>query len=126
MGIQTWQLKQINSPQEKLMFIGESLGLAEPLFNAMLQTIDLKRDSVSFTNEISQITRIKPNLIMALGEHTAHTLLNVKTSLTELRGKIYSFQNIPVIVTYHPAHLLRHPGDKRKAYEDLQKALNLM
>lgn len=69
-----------------------------------------------------QITAIDPKLIIALGRIASHYLLDTKTSLSQLRKKIYSFtnneNNVPLIVTYHPAYLLRNPKDKAKAFED--------
>ena len=58
---------------------------------------------------------------MATGRIAAHYLLNTTESMGRLRGKIYQFgpQNIPLLITYHPAYLLRSPKEKSKAYLDM-------
>lgn len=68
---------------------------------------------------IRQIELIKPRLIVALGRHAAHSLLKTEIPLGRLRGQRLSYHGIPLIVTYHPAYLLRNPADKRKAWDDL-------
>lgn len=74
-----------------------------------------------------QIALIKPRLILAVGRIAAQNLLKTDAPLNRLRGRVhhYGAAQIPVIVTYHPAYLLRTPGDKRKAWEDLQHARQL-
>jgi uracil-DNA glycosylase len=67
-----------------------------------------------------QIELIKPKVILCVGLTAAHGLLKVKDSLSNLRGKIYSHLNAKVIVTYHPAALLRNPSWKRGCWEDVQ------
>lgn len=71
-----------------------------------------------------QIALIRPVLILAVGRVAAHHLLGVTVSLGSLRGRVHYFGelNTPVVVTYHPAYLLRTPADKRKAWEDLKFA----
>ena len=121
------------------------VGQAGQLLTAMLKAIELTRESVFITNilkcrppnnrdplpeEISsctpflekQIQWINPKLILALGRIAAHYLLKQKASLESLRGKMHRFgeKNIPLLVTFHPAYLLRNPQDKRKAWVDLQ------
>lgn len=121
------------------------VGRAGQLLNSMLQAIGLDRNQVFIANILKcrppnnrdpspeevkecssfldkQIALIKPKLILALGRISAHYLLNNKTSLNLLREKVYSYgnSNTPLIVTYHPAYLLRNPKDKGKAFVDLQ------
>ena len=67
-----------------------------------------------------QLELIQPGLIVALGATAAHTLLSVKTSLSELRSKMWKWRNFNLVVTYHPAALLRNPGLKRSAWKDFQ------
>jgi uracil-DNA glycosylase len=71
-----------------------------------------------------QITLLKPRLMLAVGRIAAQNLLGTDLSLARLRGKVHHFGelNTPLIVTYHPAYLLRSPGEKRKAWEDLKFA----
>ncbi|HKJ87680.1 MAG TPA: uracil-DNA glycosylase, partial [Gammaproteobacteria bacterium] len=75
-----------------------------------------------------QMALIQPQLILALGRVAAQNLLGTDARLGAMRGKIYHHADsgIPVVVTYHPAYLLRSPGDKRKAWEDLQFASKVM
>ena len=71
-----------------------------------------------------QIELLKPRVMLAVGRIAAQNLLATDAPLGRLRGKVYHFGelNTPLIVTYHPAYLLRTPGDKRKAWEDLKFA----
>jgi DNA polymerase len=76
-----------------------------------------------------QIKLIEPRLLLAVGRIAAHYLLKTKASLESLRNKIhhYGVNDIPLIITYHPAYLLRNPIDKKKAFLDLlftQRLLN--
>jgi uracil-DNA glycosylase family 4 len=140
-----------------LMIIGEApgstedkqgepfVGRAGQLLTAMLQAIDIERESVYITNILKcrppnnrdpqvaevklctpflqqQIALINPSLILAVGRIAAHHLLKTKTPLGELRNQIHTYGtlNTPLIVTYHPAYLLRNPADKNKAFQDLQ------
>ncbi len=66
-----------------------------------------------------QIALLRPALIVALGKSAATTLLNVDASIASLRGRVHRYQGVPLIVTYHPAYLLRNLPDKAKAWEDL-------
>lgn len=74
-----------------------------------------------------QIDLIKPKVIVALGETAATSLLGLSadTSLSSLRGQTHSHMDIPVVVTYHPAYLLRKPEDKAKSWQDLCLARRL-
>ena len=66
-----------------------------------------------------QIDLIQPKLIVALGRPAAQTLLQTDVKIGAVRGKLHSYQDIPLIVSYHPAYLLRSLLDKAKAWEDL-------
>jgi DNA polymerase len=67
-----------------------------------------------------QIELIKPKVILCLGLTAAQAILKKKDSLTNMRGKIFDFENAKVMVTYHPAALLRNPNWKRSCWEDVQ------
>jgi DNA polymerase len=124
------------------------VGAAGQLLNAMLKAIGLGRESVYIANilksrppgnrdpkpeEIAacfpfltrQIALIRPRLILAVGRIAAQNLLGTTRPLSRLRGEVHAFGELgtPLIVTYHPAYLLRSPGEKRKAWEDLKFAL---
>ena len=73
-----------------------------------------------------QIALIKPKLIIAMGRFAAQTLLSSDASIASLRGKVYRYEGVPLIVTYHPAYLLRTLADKAKAWEDLVFAKKTM
>jgi len=66
-----------------------------------------------------QIQLVQPKLIIAMGRFAAQTLLNSDASIASMRGKLYRYQGVPTIVTYHPAYLLRSLPEKAKAWEDL-------
>jgi uracil-DNA glycosylase len=66
-----------------------------------------------------QIALIQPKLIIALGRSAATTLLNVDATIASLRGRVHRYRGVPLVVTYHPAYLLRNLPDKAKAWEDL-------
>ena len=73
-----------------------------------------------------QIALIQPKLIIALGKVAAVNLLGRDASIASLRGQVHAWRGIPLIVTYHPAYLLRTLNDKAKAWEDLCFAVNTM
>ena len=66
-----------------------------------------------------QIALIRPRIIIALGKSAATTLLNVDATIASLRGRVHRYRGVPLVVTYHPAYLLRTLPDKAKAWEDL-------
>ncbi len=76
-----------------------------------------------------QIAWVGPKLILCVGRIAAQNLLKVDTPIGKLRGQVHHLeindQRIPVIVTYHPAYLLRSPREKRKVWQDIQMALSL-
>lgn len=73
-----------------------------------------------------QIALLKPKCILLMGRFAAQTLLNTDISISKLRGQIHLYENVPAIVTYHPAYLLRSPQEKSKAWADLYTAKALM
>ena len=123
------------------------VGRAGQLLTAMLKAIRLERNDVFITNVLKcrppnnrdpqtdevaccngylqqQISLLQPKLILAVGRIAAQNLLETTTPVGKLRGKVHRYGNtgIPLVVTYHPAYLLRSPQEKRKAWEDLQLA----
>jgi len=84
---------------------------------------------------LEQLRILKPEVIVALGAPAAQTLLNSAESIGRLRGRFHNFytsgtpltgEPIPLMPTYHPAYLLRSPGEKRKAWEDLMKVMEYL
>lgn len=126
------------------------VGQAGKLLDAMLAAISLKRgDDVYIANAVKcrppgnrtpeldetatcfpflqrQIALIHPKLIVALGRPAAQTLLGVEVKIGEVRGRLLDYQGIPLIVTYHPAYLLRNLPEKAKSWEDLCFARRIM
>lgn len=125
------------------------VGKAGQLLNAILFAMGLKREEVYICNVlkcrppgnrdpqpeevaqcepylIRQIELIRPQLIVALGRHAAHSLLKTEVPLAKLRGQKLSYHGTPLFVTYHPAYLLRNPADKRKVWDDLCRARTAM
>ncbi len=127
------------------------VGRAGQLLDAMLGAIGLDRTSAYIANILKcrppnnrdpqadevascepylqqQIALIQPRLILAVGRIAAQNLLKTDAPLGRLRGRVHEYgeRRIPLIVTYHPAYLLRSPGDKRKAWEDLQLAVQVL
>lgn len=125
------------------------VGAAGRLLNEMLNAIGLEREQVYIANILKcrppnnrdpspeevkqctpflekQIALIKPKLLLAVGRIASHYLLNSQVSLSQLRGKIHQFGYTPLIVTYHPAYLLRNPRDKKKAFQDLQLTVDVL
>jgi uracil-DNA glycosylase family 4 len=123
------------------------VGRAGQLLNAMLKAIGLAREDVFIANVLKsrppsnrdpkpdevaacipylmrQIALLRPRLMLAVGRIAAQNLLATDMALGRLRGQVHTFGelNTPLIVTYHPAYLLRSPADKRKAWEDLKFA----
>jgi uracil-DNA glycosylase len=75
---------------------------------------------------LRQIELIEPKLIVAMGRFAAQTLLNTDASIASLRGRVHRYAGRPLIVTYHPAYLLRNLPDKAKAWADLVFARKTM
>jgi DNA polymerase len=73
-----------------------------------------------------QIALIQPKIILAVGRIAAQQLLATDTPVGKLRGQVHQLRNIPVVVTYHPAYLLRSPTQKRKAWQDLCLAMSVI
>jgi DNA polymerase len=68
---------------------------------------------------VRQIALVRPRLILAMGRFAVQSLLRSSEPIGKLRGKVHRYQGVPVVVTYHPAYLLRNLPDKAKAWEDL-------
>jgi DNA polymerase len=73
---------------------------------------------------VRQVALLRPRLILAMGRFAVQTLLGSNEPIGRLRGQVHHYQGVPVVVTYHPAYLLRNPIDKRKAWADLCLAMD--
>jgi uracil-DNA glycosylase family 4 len=125
------------------------IGQAGQLLTKILAAIDLTREQVFICNVlkhrppanrnplpeeveacspylIRQLELIKPKVIVAFGTFAAQTLLNTKTPLGQLRGLVHQYHGIPLVVTYHPAALLRNPAWKRPTWEDVKLARRIL
>ena len=121
------------------------VGRAGVLLNAMLRALGRPRETVFIANVLKcrppgnrdpnpeevrcclpylhrQIALLQPKLMLAVGRIAAQNLLATETPIGKLRGSVHRFGSAgtPLIVTYHPAYLLRSPGEKRKAWDDLR------
>lgn len=120
------------------------VGRAGQLLNEILKAIDLRREDVYICNILKcrppenrdperdeveacepylkrQLALIEPKVICCLGRHAAQTLLNTTAALSSLRERTHFYQGIPVVVTFHPAALLRNPHWKRPTWDDVRK-----
>jgi DNA polymerase len=75
---------------------------------------------------VRQLAIIGPEAIVALGKFAAQTLLRSKTPITQLRGRWFDYHGTMLMPTFHPAYLLRNPGDKRLVWEDIQKVMRVL
>ncbi|WP_246211075.1 uracil-DNA glycosylase [Vogesella oryzae] len=73
-----------------------------------------------------QIDAVQPELIVAVGRFAAQSLLQEQASLSSLRGKLHQYGRYPVLVSFHPAYLLRSPGEKAKAWQDWCRVRQLL
>jgi uracil-DNA glycosylase len=125
------------------------VGRAGELLTKILEAIKLPREQVFICNVVKcrppenrlpqydeiaacvpflhrQIELVKPKVILAMGGTAAQTLLNTKQSLGALRNQVHRFRGIPLVVTYHPAALLRNPNWKRPTWDDVRIAARLL
>jgi uracil-DNA glycosylase len=73
-----------------------------------------------------QLALVQPRIILAMGRFAIQQLLGSDEAVGRLRGRVHAYQGVPLVVTYHPAYLLRQPSDKAKAWEDLCLAASLL
>ncbi|MEO5936212.1 MAG: uracil-DNA glycosylase [Terriglobales bacterium] len=122
------------------------VGRGGQLLNNMIQAMGIQREDVYIANVVKcrppgnrtperdecdtcspfllkQIEVIKPKVIVALGAVAAKNLLQMNDTMANLRGRIYDFRNTQLVVTYHPAYLLRDPRQKGEAWKDLQMVM---
>ena len=125
------------------------VGRAGQLLTKMIEGMGLSRDEVYITNVLKcrppgnrnpepdeietcepflfrQIASIQPKVVIALGAFAARTLLKTQDPISRLRGRVFDFRGAKLIPTFHPSFLLRSPGYKREAWEDLKLALTLL
>ncbi|MEY3950808.1 MAG: hypothetical protein RJB21_566, partial [Pseudomonadota bacterium] len=101
------------------------------LFDKILASIMLTRATIQLVNSAEvQVDGIKGQIVVAMGSGLGKTLLGLQEPFNELRGAVHSFEQagdeIPVVLTYHPDHLLKNPLDKIKTWQDLLLARSLI
>ena len=134
-----------NEDKSGLAFVGA----AGQLLTKILAAINLSREDVFICNVLKhrppgnrnpnpqeveacspylvrQLELIRPKVIVAFGTFAAQTLLETKLSIGKLRGQVHRYYGIPLVVTYHPAALLRNPAWKRPTWEDVQLARRVL
>ena len=134
-----------NEDEQGVPFVGQ----AGQLLTKIIGAINLTRDDVFIANVLKhrppgnrnplpeevaacspylvrQIELVRPKVILALGTFAAQTLLETKSTIGKLRGQIHRYYGVPLIVTYHPAALLRNPAWKRPTWEDVQLARRIL
>jgi uracil-DNA glycosylase family 4 len=125
------------------------VGRAGQLLTKMIQAMGFAREEVYIANVVKcrppenrnpepdeietcepflfqQIESIKPRIIIALGAFAAKTLLRTQEPISRLRGRVFDYHGAQLVPTFHPSFLLRSPGQKKFAWDDLKKALALM
>jgi len=125
------------------------VGRAGQLLTKMIEAMGLRRDEVYIANVLKcrppgnrdpepdevgscepflfqQIASVQPKVIIALGAFAARALLKTQDPISRMRGRVYDYRGAQLIPTFHPSFLLRSPGYKREAWEDLKKALGLL
>jgi uracil-DNA glycosylase len=134
-----------NEDEQGVPFVGQ----AGQLLTKIIEAIQLSRDDVFIANVLKhrppgnrnplpeevtacspylvrQIELVRPKVILALGTFAAQTLLETKSTIGKLRGQIHRYYGVPLVVTYHPAALLRNPAWKRPTWEDVQLARRIL
>jgi DNA polymerase len=134
-----------NEDEQGVPFVGQ----AGQLLTKIIGAIDLRREDVFIANVLKhrppgnrnpapeevvacspylvrQIELVKPKVLLALGTFAAQTLLETKLTIGKLRGQIHRYYGVPLVVTYHPAALLRNPAWKRPTWEDVQLARRIL
>ncbi len=134
-----------NEDQQGIPFVGQ----AGQLLTKIIAAIDLKREDVFIANVLKhrppgnrnplpeevtacspylvrQIELVRPKVILALGTFAAQTLLETKLTIGKLRSQVHRYYGVPLVVTYHPAALLRNPAWKRPTWEDVQLARRIL
>lgn len=135
----------VEEDRQGLPFVGR----AGQLLTRMIEAIQMSRDEVYICNVVKcrppgnrtpqedeitacspflvrQLAVLQPEVICCLGLTAAQTLLQVRTPIGRLRGRIHSFHGARLVATYHPAYLLRNPPAKRVVWEDLKRIRSLL
>jgi uracil-DNA glycosylase family 4 len=125
------------------------VGRAGQLLTKMIEAMGFSRDEVYIANVLKcrppgnrnpepdeiatcepflfrQLASVEPKVVIALGAFAARTLLKTDAPISRLRGRVFDYRGAKLIPTFHPSFLLRSPGYKREAWEDLKKALVLL
>ncbi len=125
------------------------MGAAGQLLNKIIEAMKMRREDVYICNIVkcrppnnrppepdeaaacqeyldAQLATIAPKVICALGKTAVTALLETEASMSSLRGRVFDWKGSSLVVTYHPAYLLRNPPAKKLVWEDMQKVLSLL
>ena len=109
------KLTREEAPPERQVYIANTLKCRPPR-NRNPEAEELARCEPFL---VRQIELIRPRLILAMGRFAVHSLLRSSEPIGKLRGRVHRYQGVPLVVTYHPAYLLRNLADKSRAWDDL-------
>lgn len=115
-------LTRSEAPPEQQVFIANTLKCRPPR-NRNPEPAELARCEPFLRR---QLALVQPKVILAMGRFAVQSLLRSDDAIGRLRGRVHRYEGVPLIVTYHPAYLLRQPADKGKAWEDLCLAASLL
>jgi uracil-DNA glycosylase family 4 len=108
-------LTREDAPPERQVYIANTLKCRPPR-NRNPEPEELARCEPFL---VRQIELVRPRLILAMGRFAVHSLLRSNEPIGKLRGRVHRYQGVPLVVTYHPAYLLRNLADKARAWDDL-------
>lgn len=103
------------APPERQVYIANTLKCRPP-GNRNPQPDELARCEPFL---LRQVALVRPRIILAMGRFAVQSLLRTDDAIGRLRGRVHRYQGVPLVVTYHPAYLLRNPPDKARSWEDL-------
>ncbi|WP_374674067.1 uracil-DNA glycosylase family protein [Ideonella sp.] len=115
-------LSRGEAPPERQVYIANTLKCRPPR-NRNPEAEELARCEPFLQR---QIALVQPRILLAMGRFAVQALLRSDEPIGRLRGRVHHYQGVPLVVTYHPAYLLRQPQDKAKAWEDLCLAASLL
>ena len=115
-------LARSEGPPERQVFIANTLKCRPPR-NRNPEPAELAQCEPFLRR---QIALVQPRVILAMGRFAVQSLLRSDDAIGRLRGRVHAYEGVPLVVTYHPAYLLRQPSDKAKAWEDLCLAASLL
>jgi DNA polymerase III psi subunit len=128
------EMTQFNSGNEEVVwtFVADQLsGDAALLFDKILASLMLSRNTIQLLSSADALAgKVKGQVVIAMGQEMGRQLLQMDDGFEELRGTVHSLEQaedeLPLVLTYHPEHLLKKPSDKAKTWQDLLLARSLI